>query len=64
MVFFLHKTKNLNPPSTLARNLDFVMFMSSYVKGRFNLNVGGHGINFKPYFTHLNETSATLEEVS
>ena len=61
---FLHKTKNLKPPSTLARNLIFVMFMSSDGKVRFDLNVGRHETNLKPYITHPKENGATLGRVS
>lgn len=63
-VVFLHKPKNLKPPLTLARNLNFVIFMSSYVKGRFNSNVGGFKFLLKPYIIWLNEDGDTLEGVS
>jgi hypothetical protein len=61
---FLHKTKNLKPPFTLARNLDFVMFMRGHVKGRFNLNVGGFKFHFKTYIMLLIDDGTTLEGVS
>lgn len=64
MIFFPQKTENLKPPLTLARHLNFVMFMHSYVKKRFNLNVEGFKFNFKPYIKWLKKNGVALDGVS
>ena len=59
---FSHKTQNLKPPSSWARN--FLKFISSYVRRKFNLNVERHEIYFKPDTSHIKERATTLGGVS